>query len=316
MLLASPDAYPRGDADPAGGGLRTLRQPDGVAAKIGSVLHPADAEGLTKLAGPIAQGQKLGAGEGPVVASGEENLYLHALSRAAFATTVSAWKRVDLQLLAMIRDARTRLKAQGIDGDGRVMLTGFSASGSFVNRFAMLHPEEVLAVASGSPGGWALAPVAAVEGESLPYPVGIADVGALTGRAPDLSALRKIRWLFFLGDHDENDAVPYRDSFSESDEELIFRRFGTKPVARWKAAERLYAERGLRARFALYPGAAHEVTAGMRADVERFFEDCLARLLKDYPIGYAVEVFNNRYAEISSELIPVRTSRPWRRRSH
>lgn len=48
-------------------------------------------------------------------------------------------------------------------------------------------------------------------------------------------------------------------------------------MARWKWAERLYAERGLKARFALYPGAAHAVTAGMRADVERFFEECLAR---------------------------------------
>ena len=33
------------------------------------------------------------------------------------------------------------------------------------------------------------------------------------------------------------------------------------------------------------------------------FQDCLTRLLKDnYPIGYAFEVFNNRYAEISSDL--------------
>jgi Peptidase family C25 len=33
------------------------------------------------------------------------------------------------------------------------------------------------------------------------------------------------------------------------------------------------------------------------------FQDCLSRMLKDnYPIGYAFEVFNNRYAEISSDL--------------
>jgi hypothetical protein len=33
------------------------------------------------------------------------------------------------------------------------------------------------------------------------------------------------------------------------------------------------------------------------------FQDCFTRLLKDnYPIGYAFEVFNNRYAEISSDL--------------
>jgi len=206
----------------------------------------------------------------PKTATEADNLYLHALSRAALETTVAAWARVDLQLLAMIRHARARLQAQGVKAGSKVLLYGFSASGSFVNRFALLHPQEVLAVASGSPGGWPLAPTAAFDGEALPYPVGIADLQRLVGRPLDLKAARRVRWLFFLGDSDENDAVPYRDSFSKANEDLIFRRFGKTPVARWKVAERLYVERGMNARFMLYPGAGHEVTPAMRADVEKF----------------------------------------------
>lgn len=211
----------------------------------------------------------------PAGAAGQESLYLHALSRAALETSVPAWKRVDLQLVAMIRDARARLKAQGFNVEGKVLLSGFSAAGSFVNRFAMLHPEEVLAVASGSPGGWPLAPIERVGGEALTYPVGVADVAELAGQAPSLDDLRGVHWYFFLGDRDDNDAVPFRDSFSRSDQELIFRRFGANPVSRWKAAELLYLQRGLDAHFALYPNVAHEESSEMQADVARFFEGAI-----------------------------------------
>ena len=83
----------------------------------------------------------------------------------------------------MVRDVREVLAKAGTTLTARVLLTGFSASGSFVNRCALLHPEHVLAVASGSPGGWPTVPVAAVEGTALSWPVGIADVEVLTGKA-------------------------------------------------------------------------------------------------------------------------------------
>lgn len=212
----------------------------------------------------------------PPAAGDGEYLYLHALTRAALKTEVPAFRRADLQLLAMAEDARAFLAAKGISVDARLLLRGFSASGSFVNRFASLHPENALAVACGSPGGWPVAPSDREGADALPYPVGTADLAALAGKSVDAGALKRVAWFFFLGDKDANDAVVFRDSFSKADEELVFRLFGPTPVTRWKKAESLYAKAGLDARFVLYSGAGHEVTREMDADVAKFFEERLA----------------------------------------
>jgi dienelactone hydrolase len=212
----------------------------------------------------------------PTATGEDDNLYLHALSRAALETKVPAFRRVDLQLLAMLDDARARLKARGIETRDRALLWGFSASGSFVARFALLHPSRVLAAASGAPGGWPIAPAAEADGAALPYPVGIADVKSLAGEAVDLKAAKPVAFLFFLGEKDGNDSVPFRDSFSKADETLVFGLFGKTPVSRWKKAEELYRSAGMNARFALYPGVGHEVTKEMDEDVAKFFEGALA----------------------------------------
>lgn len=207
---------------------------------------------------------------------GAEDLYLHALSRAALQATRAEWRRVDRQLLAMVDDARQRLAQQGKPLSARMLMSGFSASGSFVNRFAFLHPERVLALASGSPGGWPLAPLAELDGVPLNYPVGVADLATLTGAPWHKRALQSVAAFVYMGDQDENDAVVHRDSFSAADERLIFAKFGATPLARWQRVQQLYAEQGLDTRFALYPGVAHSVTAQMQADIAAFFEQRLA----------------------------------------
>lgn len=207
---------------------------------------------------------------------GDENLYLHALTRNSLLEPRAALKRVDLQLIYMMEDAHLRLKAKGLTLSPKALMWGFSASGSFVNRFAMLHPEHVFAVASGSPGGWPIAPLTRLAGEALNYPIGIADVKVLTGQAVSLNAAKRVAWFFFMGDKDVNDAVVFRDSFSKSDEELIFRQFGPTPLARWNTISKIYADQGLRAQFRLYPGAAHSVTPDMHKDIADFFEQELS----------------------------------------
>jgi pimeloyl-ACP methyl ester carboxylesterase len=207
----------------------------------------------------------------PPVEGEEQNLYLHALTRATLLAQDPKYKRIDLQLIAMLDDAARALASRNIKVSRRALISGFSASGSFASRFAMLHPDRVLAVAAGSPGGWPIAPLARDGACVLPYPVGIADLKSLIGTAPSARSLRRVSWFFFLGDADTNDSVSDRDSFSAADESLVETHFGASLRARWEAAERLYRNAGLNAKFKLYPGVSHQISKEMEHDIAAFF---------------------------------------------
>ena len=197
-------------------------------------------------------------------------IYTHALDRDSLTTDKKEYGRLDLQLASMIKHARERLRMEELQTEERVLLYGYSAAGMFVNRFSFLHPELVKGVAAGSPGGWAIAPVKEYRGKRLKYPIGIADLGKVTGRSPDLGKLEKIPMYIFLGDQDDNDSVVFRDGYEEEDELLIFELFGKTPVARWEISKSLYEKSGLNARFKLYPKIGHKVSPEMVKDILRF----------------------------------------------
>lgn len=199
-------------------------------------------------------------------------LYTHALDRDSLLLGEGALARLDLQLMAMIEHARVRLTARGVKIRPKIWMDGFSASGMFVNRFALLHPELVERAAIGSPGGWPLAPVAQSGGKDLPYPVGSADLITLTGQPLQLEAVRQIEFFFYLGDKDSNDSVAYDDGYDPADRALVHLLFGKTPVERWPVAQSLYRQAGLKAKFKLYPGAGHETTAEMQKDLLQFFQ--------------------------------------------
>jgi pimeloyl-ACP methyl ester carboxylesterase len=203
-------------------------------------------------------------------------VYTQALDRDALMTDLPDLQRIDLQLSAMIDDATNRLSQQGWTVESKVLMMGFSASGMFVNRFTVLHPERVLAAVVGSPGGWPIAPVSAWQGRSLRYPIGMADLEELTGEAFDLEAFRRVPMLFFIGDRDENDSVPYPDSYDDEDRALIFDLFGGTPVERWDDAEAIYNSIGAYAEFRKYPGVAHTITLEEIFAIRKFFERAIA----------------------------------------
>lgn len=199
-------------------------------------------------------------------------VYTHALDRDSMMTEKKEYRRLDLQLVAMIDDAIATAKKDGIKLDKKVLLNGFSASGMFVNRFTFLHPNRVKAAAIGSPGGWPIAPVEKHEDKLLRYPIGIGDLKAVVGRQIDMKALKKVPLFIFIGDKDENDSVPFGDSYDDVDRELIMPLLGKKPIDRWPIAEKLYKQAGLNAEFRAYKGVEHTVTLEMRDDVRAFLK--------------------------------------------
>jgi dienelactone hydrolase len=198
-------------------------------------------------------------------------IYTQALDRDALITDRPEYKRFDLQLVAMIDDARSRLAKDGLKFDRRVLITGFSASGMFANRFVFLHPTRVKAAAIGSPGGWPIAPAGTYKEKALRYPIGTADFKDVSGEKLDIKDLRKVPLFMFIGDQDDNDSVIYGDSYEDQDKDLIFELFGKTPVERWDASKALYRENKLNAEFRLYPGVKHTITPQMRDDLLAFF---------------------------------------------
>lgn len=198
-------------------------------------------------------------------------IYTQALDRDSLLTDRKEYRRFDLQLIRMLDDARGRLRGEGLRADRRVLMLGFSAAGMFTNRFTFLHPDRVKAAAAGSPGGWALAPVETWEGKELRYPIGVADLKDVSGKALDLKALSRVPLLLFLGGEDENDSVIFRDSYEKEDEDLIFALFGRTLQARWQFTKTIYAEKLPGATLKMYPTVGHTISPAIWADIKTFF---------------------------------------------
>jgi predicted esterase len=197
-------------------------------------------------------------------------IYTLALDRDSMVTDKKEYRRFDLQMIAMIDDARKRLASEKLKFDKRVLINGFSAQGMFANRFTFLHPERVKAAVIGSPGGWPMAPVKEFGGKALRYPIGTADLKTVAGKPLDLKELKKVPLFVFIGDKDDNDSVPFGDSYDDQDKELIFTLLGKTPVSRWATAQSLYKKAGLNAVFRSYPDVGHTITPTMRDDIRAF----------------------------------------------
>ena len=223
--------------------------------------------------------------------------YVHALDDDTLKATKQKFYRVDLQLKAMIKDAQTLLRSNKFEVADQVIMHGYSASGTFANRFAVLHPELVRACAAGGVNAIPIFPVAEFEETKLNYPIGIADIEQVAGKPFNKDAYDQVSQFIYMGDFDRNDTTLYRDAFSEQQAELVHKLIGKEMPDRWKKVQKIFNQLEIHAQLVTYNATGHEIRDEILGDVVAFLSANLGEKRRTIdPVNYPYE----EYMELES----------------
>jgi len=198
-------------------------------------------------------------------------MYTHALDRDIMLEKTEALKRLDLQLLEMISDAGILLKSMDIQVEPKFFMNGFSASGTFTNRFSFIHPDKIQALAIGGFNGELILPQKKINGIKLNYPLGINDFMEIFGDKFDLDSYKEIPQFIYMGALDDNDAVQFDDAYTEEERKIINENIGSNVQARYLECQKIYAKKGVNAVFKTYEKVGHWTTSEVNLEVIKFF---------------------------------------------
>lgn len=186
--------------------------------------------------------------------------YVAGLNRGTLEIDGGRLERVDRQLVQMIDDARELVQSvTGTAVRDKVLLTGFSASGMFVNRFAMMYPGIVHAYAAGGTQRIVTLPRETLNRTPLPFPIGTADLPDFTGAPFDAETWREISQFIYWGDQDTADPVESAGSFSGTEPDTIRRAYGSDLDRRWQTVIDVYTSTTPNVQFVTYAGLGHDI---------------------------------------------------------
>jgi hypothetical protein len=211
-------------------------------------------------------------------------------------------ERVDLQLLAMIEDAKSRLNGGTYTVADQIHFEGSSAKGTFIDRFAALHPEHVNVFSSGA-NGIAFLPVAEVSdelptyndatGESISWPFGTANFEDLVGEEFNREAWMDITQFQWIGENDQDPSDPDEYvhkawRFEDEDSRLVQEIFGTLQVDhRFNTCREIYNHLGVPATFTIFDGSGHVPGRDGRQQIAQYH---MEQVVENFDVGLQLEV--------------------------
>lgn len=131
--------------------------------------------------------------------------YFQQLSHECFGENLPKEKtRIDLQLLNVLQDAKQRIfQLTDKKLDEKIFMHGYSASGVFAQRFALIHPEVVGAVCVGGAIGSIPMPLTEENGIPLDYPVGVNNYAEIFGKEFNFEAYKKINFRYYVAEKED-----------------------------------------------------------------------------------------------------------------
>ena len=154
--------------------------------------------------------------------------------------------RYDLVLLSMVDEVCAKYRIR----DGGFMMYGYSGGGQFCQRFFMLHPQRLRAVAIGAPG------VVTLLNQDYDWWVGVRDLKARFGIEIDLEAMRKVKVQTLIGSADDATweiAIPRESKLWMDGADLQ----GANRLERIAALADSFEAHGIAVRRDIVPGVAH-----------------------------------------------------------
>lgn len=133
----------------------------------------------------------------PILPSMEGRPYFQQLSRECFELDKSdPYYRIDEQVVMSIEKAKEMLKEDfGVHAEDKIFLNGYSSSGVFAQRFALIHPEIVEEACIGGASGSIPIP-----SEKIGYPIGIKDYCQLFNKGFNMEDYSNIIFKYYVGE--------------------------------------------------------------------------------------------------------------------
>ena len=203
--------------------------------------------------------------------SSQELIYTHALDRDVILDNSQELKRLDLQLLAMIEDTKKVLSSMNIVVDDKFFMNGFSASATFTNRFAFIHPGKIKALAIGGFNGELMLPNKKINNIKLNYPLGVNDFSKIFHKKFDENQFKSIPQFIYMGKLDDNDAVQFDDAYNDTERNIINVNLGIEVQNRYLKCQEIYKKYNVNATFTTYENVGHWTTSEMNLEVIKFF---------------------------------------------
>ena len=198
-------------------------------------------------------------------------VYTHALDRDVIFEKDKKLERLDLQLLAMIKNAQQLLKDNEVLIYNKIFMNGFSASATFTNRFLFIHPEKIKAAAMGGLNGELMLPLKMYKNKKFNYPLGVNDFKSTFNKECNLITYKAIPQYIYMGEKDQNDAVQFDDAYDNLERNTINTTLGNKVQERWINCQKIYKEESISVDFVTYEKVGHWTTSEVNLDVTMFF---------------------------------------------